>query len=179
MPWKDIQSQMTSLRAIFGQNLKKKNQWKSGQGTDEHFTPKWMFWEQMQFLVPTMEARQSRDTLKVDKDGNQDNFAEPVCTSGSAINRKRQMEKTREELYKECIKVMKGPPEKETGSSFGAYVNEKLAIFDRRRRSVAEKKIMDVLYEVEMGGIDGVNTNIINYAQQTFHSQELPNPWPY
>ena len=68
IPWKDIQAQMTSLRAILGQNLKKKTQWKSGQGTDEHFKPKWMFWEQLQFLVPTMKARQSRDTLKFDKD---------------------------------------------------------------------------------------------------------------
>ena len=51
----------------FRSKLKKK-QWKSGQGTDEHFKPKWMFLEQLQFLVPTMKARQSRDTLKFDKD---------------------------------------------------------------------------------------------------------------
>lgn len=171
---------MTSLRAILGQNLKKKTQWKTGQGTDEHFKPKWMFWEQLQFLVPTMEARQSRDTLMVDKESNHDNFTEPVCTSGSsAINRKRQMEKTREELYKECIKVIKGPPDKETGSSFGKYINEKLALFDRRQRIVAEKKIMDVLYEVEIGGTDGVNTNTINYAPQTIHSNGFQNAWPY
>ncbi|CAB4020582.1 Hypothetical predicted protein [Paramuricea clavata] len=72
--WKDIQSQMTCLRATLGQNLKKKTHWKSGQGTDEHFRPKWMFWEQLQFLIPIKEARQSRDTLKVDNDSNQNNM---------------------------------------------------------------------------------------------------------
>ena len=80
----------------------------SGSGFESHFwsklkeknpvgirARKWMFWEQLQFLMPTMEARQSRDTLKVDKDSNKDNFTEPVCTSGSsAINRKPQMERT-------------------------------------------------------------------------------------
>ena len=89
------------------------------------------------------------------------------------------MEKTREELYKECIKVMKGPPEKETGKSFGKYIKEKLALFDRRQRIVAEKKIMDVLYEIEIGGTDGVNTNTINYAPQTFHLNGFQNAWPY
>ena len=47
---------------------------------------------------------------------------------------------------------MKGPPVKKTGNSFGKYINEKLALFDRRQRIVAEKKIMDVLYEIEIGG---------------------------
>ena len=88
------------------------------------------------------------------------------------------MERTREELYKECIKVMKGPPEKETGKSFGKYI-KKLALFDRRQRIVAEKKIMDILYEIEIGGTDGVNTNTINYAPQTFHSNRFQNAWPY
>jgi hypothetical protein len=65
---------MTSpLRVTFDENLNKRNP--MDIRTDDHFSPKWI-WEQLQFLVPTMEARQSRDTLKVDKDCNQDNLGE-------------------------------------------------------------------------------------------------------
>jgi hypothetical protein len=66
---------MTSpLRVTFDENLNKRNP--MDIRTDEHFAPKLIFWEQLQFLVPTMEARQSRDTLKFDKDSNQDNLGE-------------------------------------------------------------------------------------------------------
>ena len=63
-PWQEISSQLTSLRQILGQNIKKNTAVKSGQGTDELFTPTWIFWDSLQFLVPVMHARQSKDTMK-------------------------------------------------------------------------------------------------------------------
>ena len=41
-------------------------------------------------------------------------------------------------------------------SPFAMYVDEKLAILDKRNRMIAEKKITDVIYEIEM--IDVVTT---------------------
>ena len=54
--WSEINSQLVSLRATLGQNLRKINNTKSGQGTDELFEPSWIFFKSMQFLVPVMEA---------------------------------------------------------------------------------------------------------------------------
>ena len=59
-----INAQLTSLRATLGQNLKKKSHTRCGQRTDELFTPSWIFFQHFQFLVPVMEAWQSKDTLK-------------------------------------------------------------------------------------------------------------------
>ena len=74
--------QLTSLRQILGQNIKKKTSVKSGQSTNELFTPTWIFWDSLQFLVPVMHARQSKDTMK--KDDSIDDLVGNVENNDSA-----------------------------------------------------------------------------------------------
>ena len=72
---------------------------KSGQSTDELFTPTWIFWDSLQFLVPVMHARQRRDTMKKDdsiddlegKGENNDNAKdhEPVSTLATKSQTKK------------------------------------------------------------------------------------------
>ena len=63
------------------------------------------------------------------------------------------MESTKQELWKECIRVLKTPedpiPSRDVSSRFGNYVAEKLAGFDAKTRAVADKRIVDVLFELE------------------------------
>ena len=64
-----------------------------------------------------------------------------------------QMESTEQHLWKECIRVLKTPedpiPSRDVSSRFGNYVAEKIAGFDAKTRAVAEKRIVDVLFEFE------------------------------
>ena len=66
---------------------------------------------------------------------------------------KSQMESTKQELWKEFIGVLKTPedpiPSRDVSSRFGNCVAEKLAGFDAKTRAVAEKRIVDVLFELE------------------------------
>ena len=77
---------------------------KSGQCTDELFTPTWIFWDSLRFLVPLMHARQSRDTMKKDdsidglvgkEESNNAKDQEPVntlATKSQTKKSKSQME---------------------------------------------------------------------------------------
>ena len=148
-----------------GQNIRKKTSVKSGQSTDELFTPTWIFWDSLQFLVPVVHAWQSRDTIKKDEIDDlvgevesNDNAKgqEPVSTPTSKSQTKKsksQMESTKQELWKECIRVLKKPeepiPSRDVSQRFGSYVAEKLAGFDAKTRAIAEKRIADVLFELE------------------------------
>lgn len=59
---------------------------------------------------------------------------------------------TRKELLSTCIQVLKEPmPQPQSQSSpFSLYVAEKLSHLDRRNRMIAEKRISDILFEIEM-----------------------------
>lgn len=93
MEWSVIYGQLTSLRATLGQNLKTKSHTKSGQGTDELFTPSWIFFKHLQFLVPVMEARQSRDTLKKTEADNEVKDGTPQKSRQS--NKLKDLEKNK------------------------------------------------------------------------------------
>ena len=67
------------------------------------------------------------------------------------------MELKRQELLTTCINVLKEPvkePVQESNSkpalcSFSLYVSEKLAQFDKRTRSQAERMISNILFDLE------------------------------
>ena len=67
------------------------------------------------------------------------------------------MEARKENFLSTCVEVLRETtrpqpqlvPTKEQ-CSFSKYVSEKLAIFDRRSRMIAEKRIKDILFEIEM-----------------------------
>lgn len=112
-----------------------------------------------------MHAQQSRDTMKkgdsiddlVGKVESNDNAKdlEPVNTPATKSQTKMefQMESTKQELWMECIRVLKTSedpiPSRDVSSRFGSYVADKLAGFDAKTRAVAEKRIVDVLFELE------------------------------
>ena len=100
----------------------------------------------------------------VDENGTSDNPSISVPSQGQNSNKtpnfysrkskKNELEIKRQELLSICINVLKEPaPSQQTASiqcPFSLYVAEKLSQFDRVTRMVAEKRITDILFELEM-----------------------------
>ena len=63
------------------------------------------------------------------------------------------MEERKIQLLKGVANVLATPkaPQGKTPSSFAMYVDDKLKQMDARSRTIIEKRIMDILLEVEMG----------------------------
>ncbi|KAK3728256.1 hypothetical protein QZH41_006730 [Actinostola sp. cb2023] len=188
--WKLLSVQLTKLRQILSQNIKKQNTYKSGQGADDVYNPTWIFWKSLQFLIPVMNARQSRDTIiavtiEDDESTGEDmstsiNIDEPEsvdpdldATPSSTVTPARKYKAkqkvqlhaksdSKDELMKECLRLMKAPntppvpvTPNDAESSFGAFVAQKLKSFDRRTQIIGEKRITDVLFDLEMEMSDG------------------------
>ena len=61
-----------------------------------------------------------------------------------------------------CVQVFKQPlpePEPKRQCSFSVYILEKLAFFDRRTRMLAEKRISDIIFEIEMSNYQALQQN--------------------
>ena len=99
---------------MLGQNIKKENAVKSGQSTDDLYMPTWIFWSALQFLVPSMNARQRRDSMKsfVEIIDPSDDPQEPLKTPSVATKKqklKHGVYTSQQELMNECMKVLKEP----------------------------------------------------------------------
>lgn len=145
---------------------------KSGQSTDELFKPTWIFWKPLQFLLPVLNPRSSRDILPHESPKNSntkdaaDEEASSVPISPAVKQRKTKSGKcdrkaqtpiteVKNELLMECLKVMKTPEFSVTAgpsaeASFASYITEKLKLLDSRRRMIAEKKISDIIWGLQM-----------------------------
>ena len=69
--------------------------------------------------------------------------------------KRKRSEAKKDELFATCIKALQEPPPNLESvpkvSSFAKYVDEKLKNLDNRSRTLAEKRITDVLFDLEMG----------------------------
>lgn len=165
------------MRQVLGQNINKIKNVKSGQSTDELFQPTWRYWKQLQFLVPCMNPRKSRDTLAAqspDKPSlviasdNEDTSPQAVKPRKPPQTKLNNHLLVKEELMKECINVLKenkppNAPPPIAEEIFGNFVAEKLKALDRRQRIIAEKRITDILFDLEMENM----ATSFNYAPQS------------
>lgn len=162
--WEEIRSQLTKLRQVLGQNVNKVKNVKSGQSTDDLLKPTWRYCSSS----PCMNAKRSRDTLALSSDNEDTSVTVP-----SASKPKRQTKTkannhllVKEELMKECItalKVNEPPPPKIAEELFGNFVAEKLKALDRRQKMIAEKRITDILFDLEMESM----ATSFNYKSQS------------
>ena len=132
-----------------------------------------------------MQAGRSKDSLSsrsstpdsigtLEKPDSPDDslLSQDVETSRVGKPRKRSLEtesKAREELLSTCVQVLKQPlpePEPKRQCSFSLYISEKLASLDRRTRMLAEKRISDIIFEIEMNNDQAV--------QQNWNSDRMP-----
>ena len=59
----DIKTKIVGLRSQLRRELSKTNNKKSGQGLGDNYKSNWIYWDSLQFLVPVMQARKSKDNL--------------------------------------------------------------------------------------------------------------------
>lgn len=168
IPPNEIKTKIVSLRAQLGRELAKVSKVRSGQSTDELYKSTWVYWERLQFLRPALTPRKSIDCLTMTADdenqGVQPEIFSNVEDSSSSsslsqstprINTKRSTEAKKQELLTNCINVLKQPiskPNEKEECHFASYIAQKLALFDKRTRAIAEKQITDVIFDLEING---------------------------
>ena len=169
----DIKAKIVSLRAQLGREIAKTKATKSGQSLTDSYKSSWIFWERLQFLTPVLNAGKSNDNLtnghevenktadgivNVLEQASEDSSADQPCqiTDYRKSTKRKRGEEKKDELFSTSIRALQEPPPKlcavPKGSPFAMYVEGKLNNLDKRSRATAEKRITDILFELEMGG---------------------------
>ena len=164
----EVKQKWLSLRAQFGRELKNSNKQKSGQSTDELYISQWVFYDKMKFLQHVMKTKKSRDSLDLTFDSDSPNTSvqddeeqddqdvqDTIFTKREkAIRKKTKLEDTKQKLLSTCIDVLKTSSDSSVNKvevcHFSMHVAEKLKAFSKFQRMVAEKRINDILFELEM-----------------------------
>ena len=165
-----------ALRAQLGRELAKVSKVRSGQSTDELYKSSWVYWERLQFLRPALTPRKSMDSLTVTVDDENQGVRHKISSniedsssssslslSTPKINTKRSTEAKKQELLTNCIDVLQQPiskPKEKEECHFASYIAQKLDFFDKRIRAIAEKRITDVIFDLEINGCYNNNENI-------------------
>ena len=190
----DVKAKIMSLRAQLGREIAKVAKTKSGQSTNELHKPNWVFWEQLQFLRPVMQPGKSRDNLKSSSLQSHSEAAEGInefeeisfgtvkekSTPKESKENKKTMECKKQELLEACINVLKEPIARPNQQChFTQYVSEKLQKFDGRTRVIAEKRITNILFDLEINGVSdqilSTNVNLINNEYNHSYSEDNNN----
>ena len=166
----DIRNKIVGLRSQLARELAKTNSKKSGQGRHECYKSTWIYWERLQFLKLVMKAGKSRDSLdqqsssldievdSVDDDLNEDN--EENISPQQKVHRKgfkrkldQDLAAKKHQVLETCLQVLKEPVQRDDEKKpcyFAMYVAEKLETFDKRKRMLAENRIQNLLFELEI-----------------------------
>ena len=170
-----VKAKINNLRTQFGKELSKERRTKSGQSTDELYSSKWAHFDKLAFLTPVIGASKSRDTLKrMNKEEQEEEDDDKEVTSNKT--RKLTVAEKKLELLSRCteaISAKKTPIESPKISAFAMYIDEKLSRLQNKQRRIAEKRINDILFEIEMEGDSPMDTSTQNQLSQ--FSQNFPN----
>lgn len=174
---KSIKAKINGLRAQLGREKTKETTTKSGQAADELYESSWIHYNRLGFLLPVMGASKSKETFRkrgsgVELDFEVVNIEADDHDDGEASippkSKKRSVAERKLELLAKCTEAItkkKEEPKKEKESkeikmsTFALYIDEKLRGLDDRKRAFAEKRITDVIFELEF--MDEINNNSI------------------
>ena len=189
IPANEIKNKITSVRSQLGRELSKMAKTKSGQSADELYQSTWAHFDRLKFLHPVVKPGKSKDTLDPYYEdsqreiiGNEDSSSESMqITSCTPKVSKRIYEARRNELIASCINVMKEPlhSTKDTGNEqqqcqFSLYISHKLSQFDKKKRALAEKRINDIIFDIEMSEFSQ-NTNAASNINHFVEGNYQPN----
>ena len=120
------------------------------------YVSQWAHYKEIQYLIPLIgEKSKSRDTMGMKEKQEE---LKPSTSKKSIAERKL-------ELLAQATKAIATSPQapvEKPVSNFSKYVDEKLATFDKPTRMIAEKRINDLLFEIELNayGVEqGLNSN--------------------
>ena len=128
-----------------------------------------MFWDKLQLLQSVMKTTKRRDTLSIGNDsfqinasfssGEESNYIgqKPTPEAKPPKGKKKKIEDAKIELLTSFVNVLKEPSAgptaepKEEIDHFAFHIAGKLKTMSRHTRILAEKRINDAIFEIEMG----------------------------
>ena len=173
IPPNDIKLKISSLRGQLGRELAKVSKTKSGQSADDRYKSTWVFWERLQFLRPVMQPGKSKDTMQFSSESSPESLetmadledASSASTPLSQKSNRSSLEAKKHELMTTCINVLKEPAlNSKEEDHFALYIGQKLNDFDPKTRAVAEKRITDIIFDLEINSFN-------QYPQMSHASQ--------
>ena len=193
-----VKTKINGLRAQLGREKAKETKTKSCQSPDELYVSTWSHYNRLAILLPVMGHSKSRETLRKKKDielesdgnnndgnnNNDNNNDDDIGESPVYIPKKRSIAERKLDLLTKCTEAITTKKTDELlvkepkVSPFSLYVEEKLNNFDKRKRAIAEKRITDVIFDIEMSSemnMYTVNSSSVqprtSNAAQNFQSQ--------
>ena len=143
--------------------MAKVNKTKSGQITDELYVNNWAHYQSLAFLQLVMKSSSSKNTLKQ----SSEDLDKIGCTEVKAYSRskKKSLAEKKIELLTRCTDVITNSTlTKSQGikrSAFVPYIEGKFTGLKKRQITIAEKRINDALFELEMYvGNESIDRNI-------------------
>ena len=189
----EIKTKILTLRSQLCREIRKVNKTKSGQSTYQLNKLTWIYWEMLQFLHPVLQPGKSRGRLRGSLHENENDNPELDKTSDVDVSKsaksqnsapklkKAAMEEKKVELMNTCIAALKVPEKQPEQCHFSLFISEKLRSFDHRARVLAEKRISDVIFDIEMNGSNMQMPTATNnsYAASVNQTQYPPNQNQY
>lgn len=147
-----IKTKINGLRAQLGREMAKVNKTKSGQSTDELYVSNWTHYKSLAFLQSVMKASNSKNTLK---QPNEDLDTEYTDVPEISRKKSKTIAERKIELLTKCTDAITSSSKESQSqgvkrTAFATYIDEKLSTYNKRQRAIAEKRINDVLFEIEM-----------------------------
>ena len=188
----EIKTKINNLRAQLGREIGKVKKTKSGQATNELYKSSWVHWERLQFLVPQMQPSSTRDTISIPDSNTPELYVESETEEDIQPKSKRKRGSIKKKFEEKKLEILEGCsnmlaqsryPSAEKSQSitspFALYVDEKLKLLEKRTRMFTEKRIMDIIFEAEMGAPSNtpVRHDVTPYASHTPTNQASNNYW--
>ena len=172
-----VKAKINALRAILGREMEKESKTKSGQATDEMYVSKWMFYEQLKFLRPVIATTKSRDSISTQNNDLDDSVS--LLENETPLKKKNLKTIIAEgklELLKRCAESMAPGSSAKEPTHFALLVEEKLGRLSQKNRMIAEKRIMDILFEIEINEFEGGFHQVVKTNQSpAIQINQLPN----
>ena len=105
-----------------------------------------------------VENKTADGIVNVLEQASEDSRADQPCqiTGYRKSTKRKWWEEKKDKLFSTCMRAPQEPPPKlcavPKASPFAMYVEGKLNNLDKRSSTTAEKRITDILFELEMGG---------------------------
>ncbi|XP_063585353.1 uncharacterized protein LOC134762737 [Penaeus indicus] len=171
----DVMKKINSLRSSFRRELRKhESSKKSGNATDDIYTPTLWYFEDMMFICDQEMPRESTSNME---SVNEESVAEPPaddeipsCSNAPVVKRSRGNTTKADHFLNLVARNLEERSERHDtpNETFGKYVGQALDSLDKKTAGCARKLINDVLFEAENGNLSAYSKIVTN----TYHSHE-------
>lgn len=174
-----VKAKINGLRAQLGREKAKETKTKSGQGTDELYESTWVHYKQLSFLLPVIGGSKSKETIRKKRTIGSENV-DVDDGDETPVPKKQTMAEKKLDLLAKCTEAIskkKSDNQESKVSNFALYIEEKLNSFDKRKRTIAEKRISDIIFEIEMSSEIPMNPAVnfpVTPTVQNFQNQSTP-----